>query len=278
MMRRSALAWLFVLGTASACLSLDWAAARPARAQSPSPRPWLGVSMGRDPGSGVLVDRVVHGSPADLCGLHAGDRIIRVGAARVATGEAVVEAVAAHSPGDALAITYVREGHEVTVVAHLTPFPQADEMLRMDLVGKPAPAWDRVTFVKGAAPSTATAPSDARGHVVVLDFWATWCVPCRMAMPNLSHLQDRYGAEGLSVVGLSSEEAAPVLAYVRRESPRYSVALDTDAETTRRYGVISYPTVVVIDRHGTVRDVYVGYDSDEGAHLEATVAKLLAEH
>ena len=182
--------------------------------------------------------------------------ILRIAGARVSTGDAVVEAVAAHAPGDTLAVTYLRDGHEATVAVHaLAPFPAADEMLRMDLVGKPAPAWDRVTFVKGAAPGTAAAPADARSHVVVLDFWATWCVPCRMAMPKLSHLQDRYGAEGLSVVGLSSEEAAPVLAYVRRESPRYSVALDTDAETTRRYGVISYPTVVVIDRPGTVRDV-----------------------
>src|SRR5581483_9007632 len=266
-------------GSALASPGLGPADARPAFAQSapaPTARPWLGVSMAKDPGGagGVLVDRVVHGSPAEVAGLRAGDRIVRIGGARVAAGDAVVEAVAAHVPGDSLGVTYLRDGHEVTVVVHLAPFPAVDDMLRMDLVGKPAPAWDKVTFVKGAPPS---APADAKGRVVVLDFWATWCVPCRMAMPQLSHLQDRFGAEGLAVVGLSSEEAAPVLNYVRHESPRYSVALDTDAQATRRYGVVSYPTVVVIDRRGTVREVLVGYDSDEGPRLEAMVTRLLAE-
>jgi thiol-disulfide isomerase/thioredoxin len=232
--------------------------------------------MGKDPGGapGVLVDRVVHGSPADVAGIRAGDRIVRIAGVRVSTGDAVVEAVVTHAPGDSLGVTYLRDGHEVSLSVHLAAFPSTDEMLRMDLVGKPAPAWDRVTFVKGAPPST---PADAKGRVVLLDFWATWCVPCRMAMPQLSRLQDRYGAEGLAVVGLSSEDAAPVLNYVRHESPRYSVALDTDAQATRRFGVVSYPTVVVIDRRGTVREVFVGYDSDEGPRIEATVTRLLAE-
>lgn len=276
MPRRSSLAWLFVLGSALAYPGLGPADATPAWAQSATPRPWLGVSMAKSAtgAPGVLVDRVVHGSPAELAGLRAGDRIVRIAGGRVSTGDAVVEAVAAHAPGDSLGVTYLRDGHELTVAVQLAPFPSADEMLRKDLVGKPAPAWDKVTFVKGAPPS---APPDANGRVVVLDFWATWCVPCRMAMPQLSRLQDRYGAEGLAVVGLSSEDAAPVLTYVRHESPRYSVALDTDAQATRRFGVVSYPTVVVIDRRGTVREVFVGYDSDEGPRIEATVTRLLAE-
>jgi peroxiredoxin len=96
-------------------------------------------------------------------------------------------------------------------------------------------------------------------------------------IPKLSQLQSRHGSEGLTVLGLSSEEPAPVLEYVRREAPRYAIAVDRDAETARRYGVVSLPTVVAIDRQGKVRDVFIGYDPDGDARLEATVRQLLAE-
>jgi thiol-disulfide isomerase/thioredoxin len=250
-----------------------------ARAQSASPRPWLGVSMSKDtklPATpGVLVGHVIHGSPADRCGLREGDRIVRVSGSPVATPSDVVEAVAAHGVGEALDIAYVRDAHEARARPVLSAFPSPDEVVRMDLVGSPAPAWGHVVGVSGAFPQTV---GELRGRVLLLDFWATWCGPCRIVMPRLAQLQDRHGAEGLTVLGLSSEEAEPVASFVRHQPPRYAIGLDPDAETARRYGIMSMPTVVLIDRHGTVRDVFIGYDPDAEARLEAEVQRLLAEH
>jgi thiol-disulfide isomerase/thioredoxin len=223
---------------------------------------------------GVLVDHVIRGSPAEKCGLRQGDRIVRVGAARVATGQEVIQVVASHAVGDVLDVAYVRDDREVTARAALASFPPADDVLRMDLVGTQAPAFAPVSAVSGAFPRSI---ADLRGRVVLLDFWATWCVPCRIVSPKLSQLQTAHGAEGLTVLGLTSEEAEPVQSVVRRESLRYTIGLDLDAATARRYGVVSLPTVVAIDRQGVIRDVFVGYDSDEEARLEATVRRLLAE-
>ncbi len=270
------LAWVIALGIPVAGVAVGLHSP-PAFAQA-AVRPWLGVSMSKDGGggsaAGVLVGHVVHGSPADRSGLREGDRIVRLGSSPVATSQEVVEAVAARAVGDVIELAYLRDGHEVSGRAVLAPFPAPDDVLRMDLVGTKAPIWGNVTGVTGSFPQS---EADLRGRVVLLDFWATWCGPCRVVMPKLSEIQARHGAEGLEVVGLSSEDAGSISSYVHKHEPRYAIGVDADAETARRYGVTSLPTVVVIDRRGTVRDVFVGYDPEADARLEATVRQLLAE-
>jgi thiol-disulfide isomerase/thioredoxin len=246
-----------------------------ARAQGLDGRPWLGVAMDSDAqASGVRVGHVVRGSPADKAGLREGDRIVRLSGAGVGRGADVVRAVSEHGVGDTLDIAFVRGGQERTVRVTLARFPSQDEMARMDLVGTFAPPWKDVQTVSGAFPPSVGA---VRGRVVLLDFWATWCAPCRVVIPKLGALQGRYGAQGLSVLGVSTEDAQDVAMYAQRTSMPYAVAVDRHAETTRSYGVISLPTLVVIDRRGVVRDVAIGYDSSEDARLEGLVRTLLAE-
>jgi thiol-disulfide isomerase/thioredoxin len=146
--------------------------------------------------------------------------------------------------------------------------------MRMDLIGALAPAWRDIETVSGSFPPSVTA---ARGRVVLLDFWATWCAPCRIVMPKLAALQARYGAQGLSVLGVTAEEAQDVALFAQRMPPRYAIGVDRHAETTRSYGVVSLPTLVVIDKRGVVRDVSVGYDPMQDTRLETTVRTLLAE-
>ncbi|HEX3344067.1 MAG TPA: TlpA disulfide reductase family protein, partial [Polyangiaceae bacterium] len=112
---------------------------------------------------------------------------------------------------------------------------------------------------------------------VLLDFWATWCGPCRLMSSSLGALQSRYAAQGVRVVGLSTEDEQRVASFARRTSMPYPVASDQDAETSRAYGIVSLPTVVVIDRRGVVRDVAIGYDGSSPARLERVVQQLLAE-
>ncbi len=267
-------------------VAFGMAAALPAsnaRAQEVRPasdgRPWLGVQMDGDthgPGDapGVRVGHVVRGSPAERAGVHEGDRLVRVAGAVVQRGADVVRVVSNHTVGDALDIALVRAGQERTVHVVLTRFPSQDEMVRMDLVGTFAPTWRDVETVNGSFPPSIGA---LRGRVVLLDFWATWCAPCRIVVPKLGALQGRYGAQGLSVLGVSTEDAQDVAVYAQRTAMPYAVAVDKHAETTRSYGVLSLPTVVVIDRRGVVRDVAIGYDTGEDARLDSLVRTLLAE-
>ena len=247
-----------------------------ASAQMPGARPWLGIAM--DPpeaqSTGVRVGHVVRGSPADKAGLREGDRVLRVAGAAVARGSEIVQAVGGLAVGDAVDLAFSRDGKVQTARVTLAPFPSQDDMMRMDLVGAFAPSWKDVAVVSGSFPASIGA---MRGRVVLLDFWATWCAPCRVAIPKLDALQARFGAQGLSVLGVSAEDPQDVAAFTQHMGMRYGIAADKHGATTRSYGVASLPTLIVIDKRGVVRDVAIGFDPGSDGRLEATVRTLLAE-
>lgn len=115
-----------------------------------------------------------------------------------------------------------------------------------------------------------------RGRVVVIDFWATWCVPCRAVMPGLDALSRRHREAGLTVLGIAREPEAHIRAHLAERPVSYTVARDVGG-TLRRYGVRALPTLVVLDRAGQVREVFVGMDGASFARLERAVQRLLFE-
>jgi peroxiredoxin len=127
--------------------------------------------------------------------------------------------------------------------------------------------------VQGSVPVDVAA---LRGRVVVLEFWASWCMVCRMTIPVLNAWHDRYAARGLTVLGVTTDPADQATAVTVELGIAYAVHSDPDATTSKAYRALSIPTIFVIDRQGTVRDVVVGYQSERLAELEANVQKLLA--
>ena len=239
------------------------------------PRPWLGVSMEADSQQGAIqVKHVVRTSPADRAGIHDGDRIVRVDGVHVAHPGEVSAAVSTHGIGDVVEVVVIRGGREVTTRVALAAFPEGDEMIRMDHLGTFAPAWQGLESANGPLPHSM---NDLRGRVVLIDFWATWCGPCRVSSPHLSELQMRYGVQGLSVVGISTESTPEVALYAQNMGLRFPVASDPHAQTTQAYTVSSLPTLFVIDKRGVVRDIEVGYDASREPAIEALVRSLIAE-
>jgi peroxiredoxin len=96
--------------------------------------------------------------------------------------------------------------------------------------------------------------SDLRGKVVVLNFWVTWCGPCRAEMPTLDALYQRYKERGLEVlaVNLDAVSTSSVQAFVREVGVTFRVGLDPSSSTARTYRVLSLPTTYLIDRAGNV--------------------------
>lgn len=102
--------------------------------------------------------------------------------------------------------------------------------------------------------------SNLRGKVVLLNFWATWCPPCKAEMPDLEAIYREYGdAQGLVVVGVNYEEdAAPVEAFVRERGLSFPVWLDRKGEAAAKLGVRGLPVSFIIDREGYVLDAWNG--------------------
>jgi thiol-disulfide isomerase/thioredoxin len=120
---------------------------------------------------------------------------------------------------------------------------------------------------------------DLRGQVVVLDFWATYCPPCREEIPHLVRLQQQFGPQGLKVIGLNvggDEDRPKVPDFVKRYQIQYQLA-DPEDETVQRFLVTDdIPQTFVIDRHGRVVEHLVGFAEDDAAQLERAVSQALA--
>ncbi|MCA9589147.1 MAG: redoxin domain-containing protein [Myxococcales bacterium] len=234
---------------------------------------WIGVVMAPGGPAGVEVKKVIRSSPADKAGLAVGDHIVSVDGHRVTRAEEVSRAVGGTPVGGAVALVLSRAGKTKPVRLVVAGRPSVDDMMRMDLVGAFAPPWVRVTPLAGAPSSVAS----LKGQVVLVDFFAGWCGPCKLLAPKLSALSDRYRAQGLRVVGMTTDGPEEAATFSERHGMRYPVVIDTNAETSQRYGVSALPTMLLIDKRGVVREVFVGYDPGAHARLDALVQSLLAE-
>jgi peroxiredoxin len=131
-------------------------------------------------------------------------------------------------------------------------------------IGHPAPDFTLDTLTGEAFTLSAQ-----RGRPVVLNFWATWCPPCRTEMPALQAASERYTGQ-ITIVGVNQAEPAPtVAAFVTEMGLTFEIPLDGRADVSRLYGVRSLPTTFFIDRDGVVRQI------QNGPVTEATLAQLL---
>lgn len=132
--------------------------------------------------------------------------------------------------------------------------------------------------------------SDFRGQVVLLDFWAPWCGPCRYTLPNLARWQNEYKSKGLVILGVTkyyghgggkqlneTEELAYLREFRTRNKLPYGFVIEDGEKNEFNYGVFSIPTSFLIDRKGNVRYISLGASEDEIQLLGELIDKLIAE-
>jgi thiol-disulfide isomerase/thioredoxin len=138
----------------------------------------------------------------------------------------------------------------------------------------PAPVPDVKIFTRDGMPLPL---ASFKGNVLLLDFWASWCVPCRKSFPFLNGLQNRYANDGLKVVGVTLEEDDDAIRGFLEEVPAgFTIARDPTEQAGEAFGVVAMPTTFLIDRQGRVAARFEGGDESVHARIEAAIATLLA--
>jgi thiol-disulfide isomerase/thioredoxin len=140
------------------------------------------------------------------------------------------------------------------------------------LEGSPAPA-----FALNDADNKQVSLSDYKGSVVVLDFWAVWCGPCREALPHLDKLSREKAGAGVKVLAIDEQDApALAIAYLKQANLGLHLAFDADGTVGKAYMAEAIPETVVIGKDGVVRKVVVGYSAEDDS-IGKAVDKALAE-
>ena len=139
--------------------------------------------------------------------------------------------------------------------------------------GQPAPNFKVIT-TSGQPVSL----ENYGGHVLVMDFFATWCHPCREAIPHLVEMNRKYGKQGLQVLGMSADDTGVrlVKAFADEQHINYPIALAGES-TLVDYGVRSVPVMFIIDKKGRVAEIFRGFTDEVGRSTEQLIKKLLAE-
>lgn len=119
--------------------------------------------------------------------------------------------------------------------------------------------------------------SEARGKVVLLNFWAEWCVPCRAEMPFMENLYKAFKDKGLVVLAVSVDKSAKaVKTFVSDKKLTFTVLMDKDKEVSfDQYGVMGFPTTFLIDKKGVVAEKFIGPREWDSADMKETVSRLL---
>lgn len=241
-----------------------------AAGESPRAQGWIGIGM-KQSNEGVLVADVFRTGPAALAGLEVGDRLLRINAQVVATPTDVSELVHGLSPGAKVTFDVRRNGETRLFSGQVELKPDRDQMIRRELVGYPAPSISELQTVTGpVVPSW----SQLRGHVVVLEFWASWCVACRALAPTLNDWHSTLAPLGVHILGVTMdpyEEAARAGSHLA-----YPTFSDEDGQVTQRFHGTALPTLFVVDKQGTIVDVMVGLNLERLPDLERRVRELSA--
>jgi thiol-disulfide isomerase/thioredoxin len=185
----------------------------------------------------------------------------------------VARLVQAKRVGDALPVLLSRAGQSRLLRVELEGTPEYEDRLRLAFVGRPAPEIAGVTTFQGETSSL----GEVRGHVVVVEFWASWCGPCRFVSPVLDQWYRSYRPRGAEVIGITVDPPAEGVEIARHTGMSYTLAHDPAGRTTRSYLASQVPMLVLIDKRGLVRDVVVGTAKKRLEALEQELVRLLEE-
>lgn len=140
--------------------------------------------------------------------------------------------------------------------------------------GDPAPNCLSTKFVNGQALDI----SRFKGKVVYVDFWASWCPPCKLSFPGINELHTELNTQGLEIVAINLDENKnDALEFLEYNAVDFPIAYDDKGICPGNFDVIAMPSSYIIDKQGIVREVHLGFDENSKDKIRTTILALLAE-
>jgi peroxiredoxin len=154
--------------------------------------------------------------------------------------------------------------------------PAEEALARSQRPPSPQAGFSAPDFTLETPDSGTVNLADLRGQVVLINFWATWCPPCRAEMPAIQQVYERYREQGFTVLAVNMQEGdTQVAAFVNEMGLTFPILMDRDGSVSNRYQVKALPSTFVVDRQGVIQNVTLGGPM-AAAFIESQVTGLLA--
>ena len=129
-----------------------------------------------------------------------------------------------------------------------------------------------------AGPADALDLAEYRGKVVIVDFWASWCVPCRQSFPWLNSMYDEYTDDGLVILGVNTnDEDAEAQQFLEDFPAKFEIVYDPEGQLAQEFGVVAMPSSYVFSRNGELDTRHLGFLRSRRDEYEAVIQRLIAE-
>ena len=139
------------------------------------------------------------------------------------------------------------------------------------IAGEPAPEF------KLPSPNGIVDLSSLHGQVVYLDFWASWCGPCRKSFPWMNEMHKKYSQQGLKIVAVNLDKDRDAIdKFLAENKAEFTIAFDPAGNVAKRYRLVGMPSSFIIDRTGQIRESHIGFRSSEMEKMESAIKSVLS--
>ena len=217
--------------------------------------PWLGLIFKKVEFENHLaldVKGVHPGSGCVAAGIVAGDKVIGFAGKPLTDMSQITSVISSSKAGAVVAVEILRDGKKKNLKVKLTDRPDDIKKKKSYAIGSKMAEFGKNFYQNGEK-------RKVKPKATLLDFWATWCGPCRQTLPILENLYNKLGNQGLEVIGIADEPLSTLNAFYERQhrSP-YPLYRDATKDFWRRYGIRAVPTLMLLDGEGYIKGVWSG--------------------
>jgi len=232
--------------------------------------PWLGLIFKKTQYENHLaldIKGVHPGSGCVAAGIVAGDQLIGFAGKPLAEMSQITSVISSAKTGQSVDVEVLRAGKKLKMKVKLTDRPDDISSLTGSAIGSKMAEFGKNFYQNGDK-------RKQKPKATLLDFWATWCGPCRQTLPILESIYSKLGNQGLEIIGIADENLSTLNAFYEKQhrSP-YPLYRDATKELWRRYGIHAVPTLMLLDSEGYIKGVWSGVPNQKA--LEQIVVETM---